>query len=71
MSKPVAGDAIASLWFFVILDIKSPFAVEFISKSEEALGVVVPIPAAPVEGKTFVCADKPVHTNKQAITPAV
>ena len=29
--------------------------VDFISSMEEAFGVVVPIPALPVEGNVFVC----------------
>jgi hypothetical protein len=46
----------ASRWVFVIRGISNPFEVDFISSKEDALGVVVPIPAAPVAGKIFVCA---------------
>ena len=35
--------------------IRIPFVVDFISSREDALGVVVPIPTAPVDGNTF-CA---------------
>jgi hypothetical protein len=31
-----------------------PFAVDFISRIEDTFGVVVPIPALPVDGKIFV-----------------
>jgi hypothetical protein len=30
--------------------------VDLISNADEAFGVIVPIPALPDEGKTFVCA---------------
>src|ERR1043165_8146161 len=36
--------------------INSPLVVDLISRSDEAFGVVVPIPALPVDGKVFVCA---------------
>ena len=36
--------------------ISNPLEVDLISKSDEELGVVVPIPAAPVEGNVFVWA---------------
>src|SRR5215471_16717460 len=55
MSRPVAGDAIESRCVFVMRDISKPFEVDLISSSEDAWGVVVPIPAAPVAGKMF-CA---------------
>jgi hypothetical protein len=35
--------------------IKTPFVVDFTSRMEEALGVVVPMPALPLEGNVF-CA---------------
>jgi hypothetical protein len=35
---------------------RTPLVVDFISNNEEALGAVVPIPAAPVDGNVFVCA---------------
>ena len=56
MSNPVAGVAMPSRWFLVILGIKIPFEVDFISSKEEASGVTVPMPALPVDGKMFVCA---------------
>jgi hypothetical protein len=34
----------------------TPLLVLFTSSNDEAFGVVVPIPAAPEEGKMFVCA---------------
>jgi len=40
--------------------------VEFISNSEEALGVSVPMPALPVDGKIFVCAIEMFANNKMA-----
>ena len=46
----------ASRWAFVIRDISNPCVVDFISSAEDAAGVVVPIPALPVEGKIFVWA---------------
>ena len=52
----MAGDAIAFLCVCVIRGIKIPFVVDFTSNKEDVLGVVVPIPAAPVEGNVFVCA---------------
>ena len=36
--------------------IKSPLVVDFISSNDDASGVVVPIPTAPVAGNLFVCA---------------
>jgi hypothetical protein len=42
---------------FIILGIKIPLEVDFISNNDDASGVVVPIPAAPVDGKMFVCAN--------------
>ena len=56
MSKPIAGDAIALRWVWVMREIKRPFVVDFTSNKEDASGVVVPMPAAPDEGKIFVCA---------------
>ena len=68
MSKPVAGDAIAFLCICVIRDMRRPFDVELISKSEEAFGIVVPIPAAPVDGNVFVCAcTENAAENKNAV----
>ena len=52
----MAGDTIASRCVLVILDINKPFVVEFISSSEDAFGVIVPMPALPVAGNVFVCA---------------
>ena len=40
----------------VIRDIRMPFDVDFISSNDDAFGVTVPMPAAPVDGKVFVCA---------------
>jgi len=54
----VAGEAIESRFIFDMRGIKIPFDVDFISSSDEALGVVVPMPAAPVDGKVFVCASR-------------
>ena len=53
MSNPAAGEAIASRCVFVIREIRTPLVVELISRIEDAFGVVVPMPAAPVEGKVF------------------
>ena len=53
MSNPVAGDAIASRCVFVSREINIPFDVEFISSKEDVFGDVVPIPAAPLDGKVF------------------
>jgi hypothetical protein len=44
--------------------IKRPLLVEFISSKEEALGVVVPIPAAPVEGNVLVCGNAVFVVNR-------
>ena len=55
MSKPVAGDTIESRFPLLMRGIRRPFVVDFISSSEEAFGVVVPMPTEPVEGKIF-CA---------------
>jgi hypothetical protein len=54
--SPFAGLTIASRFDFVILGINNPFVVDFISSKAEASGVVVPIPALPVEGNVLVCA---------------
>ena len=40
----------------VILGISIPCVVDFISRSEDAFGVIVPMPALPVDGNVFVCA---------------
>ena len=48
----------ASRCALVILGISIPFEVETMSRIEEALGVVVPIPAEPVEGNVFDCAQR-------------
>ena len=53
MSKPVAGVAIALRCIKVIRGISIPFVVDFISSNDEAFGDVVPMPAAPVDGKMF------------------
>jgi hypothetical protein len=37
-------------------EINNPFEVDLISSNDDALGVMVPMPAAPVEGNVFVCA---------------
>ena len=52
----MTGDAIESRFTLVIRGISKPLLVDFISNNEEAWGIVVPIPAAPVEGKVLVCA---------------
>ena len=57
MSNPVAGEAMALRCVCVIRGMSKPFDVDFISSSDDASGVVVPIPAAPFEGKIF-CANK-------------
>jgi len=54
MSNPVDGVAITSRCALFILGMSMPLLVETISSRDEGLGVVVPIPAAPVEGKMFV-----------------
>jgi hypothetical protein len=46
--------------------ISIPFVVDFISNSEDPFGVVVPIPAAPVDGKIF-CDLLNVENNEAAI----
>ena len=43
---------------YVIRGISIPCEVDFISRIADALGVVVPMPALPVDGKTFVCAER-------------
>jgi len=66
MSRPVAGDAIAFLCVKVIRGIKTPFVVDFTSSKEDEFGDVVPIPAAPVDGKIF-CDLLNVENNEAAI----
>jgi hypothetical protein len=55
MNNPVAGATIASALIFSHPGISNPFLVDLISSNEDALGEVVPIPTAPVDGKVF-CA---------------
>ena len=40
----------------VIRGISNPFVVDLISNNDDEFGVVVPIPAAPLEGNILVCA---------------
>jgi hypothetical protein len=35
--------------------IRIPFVVDFISSKDDEFGVVVPMPAAPVDGNVLVC----------------
>ena len=63
MSNPFAGEAIALRCACVMRGINKPFVVDFISKSEDAFGAVVPMPAEPVEGKVFVWATITVEKN--------
>ena len=57
MSNPFAAvdTSTASLCVFIMRGINNPFDVDFIPSAADASGVVVPIPAEPVEGKMFVC----------------
>jgi hypothetical protein len=41
----------------VILGNRRPWVVDFISRIAEAFGLVVPMPALPVEGNVFVCVN--------------
>ena len=50
----------------VIRGTSTPLDVEVISSNEDLFGDVVPMPAAPVEGKTLVCACKHKLTNNVA-----
>jgi hypothetical protein len=45
-----------SRWVLVILGMSRPFELETISRIDDALGVVVPIPALPVDGNIFCAA---------------
>jgi len=51
----VPGATILLRCVTVIRGISIPCVVLFISRMEDALGVVVPIPALPVAGNVFVC----------------
>src|ERR1043166_3078927 len=66
MSKPVAGEAMALRCACVMRGMRIPLLVLFTSSSDEPFGVVVPIPAAPVEGKIF-CDCSCLLINKQTI----
>jgi hypothetical protein len=46
----------------------TPLAVEVTSSSDDPLGVVVPIPAAPVVGKVLVCAWAKCEVKMQSIS---
>jgi hypothetical protein len=54
----------------VILGTSIPFEVETISRIADALGVVVPMPALPVEGNMFVCASVQWVQTKRAVLNA-
>ena len=56
MSKPFAGNAMALRCVCVMRGISKPFVVDLISNNDELLGVIVPMPAAPLEGNLLVCA---------------
>ena len=56
INKPVAGDAIASRCAFVIRGANNPCEVLVMSNNAEAVGVVVPSPALPVNGYVLVWA---------------
>ena len=47
--------------------IKIPFDVETTSRSDEGSGDVVPMPAAPVVGKVFVCENVLLVVNMKPI----
>ena len=67
MRRPVTGDAIASRCVFVMRGKSTPFVVLFTSRSEDAFGELVPMPALPVEGKVF-CA---LEMKEKIITHAI
>ena len=52
----------------VIRGMSIPCVVDFISRSEDAFGVVVPMPALPVEGNVLVCALPVAHKKIAAQT---
>lgn len=54
----------ASRCALVIRGIKTPLLVEDTSSSDEELGATVPMPAAPVVGKVFVCENAFSNTRR-------